>query len=73
MKKSMMTTVAGSSSGPHDAEGLVSDGLVTIREAQTFLRLGRSTLYALMERGELLYVLLGRARRMPVGAEPHFG
>ena len=44
---------------------LVVDGLVAIGEAEKFLGLGRSTLYALMGKGELPYVKIGRARRIP--------
>ena len=44
---------------------LVADGLVTVREAAGFLRLSRSTVYALMDRGELPFVKLGRSRRIP--------
>jgi excisionase family DNA binding protein len=65
MKKSMITAVTGKSQRPHDAEGLVQDGLMTIREAQAFLRLSRSTLYVLMEQRKLPYVSLGGARRIP--------
>ena len=44
---------------------LVEDGLVTVSEAAAFLRLSRSNLYLLMERGELPFVKLGRSRRIP--------
>ena len=44
---------------------LVQDGLLTIREAIAFLRLGRSTLYGLMERGVLPYVCIGARRLIP--------
>lgn len=44
---------------------LLSDGLVTVREAAAFLNLSRSTLYALMEQGRLPYTRIGRARRIP--------
>jgi excisionase family DNA binding protein len=44
---------------------LVSDGLLNVAESAVFLRLSRSAVYALMERGELQYVKLGRARRIP--------
>ena len=44
---------------------LVEDGLVTVSEAASFLRLSRSSLYVLMERGELAFVKIGRSRRIP--------
>ena len=46
-------------------EELVQDGLMTIREAVAFLRLGRSTLYGLMERGDLPYACIGARRLIP--------
>ena len=48
-----------------NGEDLVSDGLVTIREAAQFLRVSRSKLYDLMDNGELKFVKLGRSRRIP--------
>jgi excisionase family DNA binding protein len=65
MRKSMLTAATGEFHASSDSEALVQDGLMTIGEAQQFLRLGRSTLYALMDRRELPYVMLGRARRIP--------
>jgi excisionase family DNA binding protein len=44
---------------------VLADGLLTVADAATFLALSRSTLYEAMERGELVYVKLGRARRIP--------
>ena len=51
---------------------LVEEGLVTVREAAAFLALSRSTLWKLMDAGELPFVILrgkgerGRsARRLP--------
>ena len=44
---------------------LVEDGLMTVAEASRFLRLSRSTLYAIMDRGELRFAKLGRSRRIP--------
>ena len=50
----------------HNAtEALVGDGLLTVSEATAFLRLSRSTLYTLMDQGELAFVRIGRARRIP--------
>jgi excisionase family DNA binding protein len=48
-----------------DNEGLVSEGLCRVGEAARFLGVSRSTLYQLMDRGELPYVKLGKARRIP--------
>ncbi len=44
---------------------LVEDGLMTVAEAARFLRLSRSTLYAIMDRGELRFAKIGRSRRIP--------
>jgi excisionase family DNA binding protein len=46
-------------------ETLVADGLAPIAEACEFLGLSRSNLYTIMDRGELPYVKLGGARRIP--------
>lgn len=46
-------------------EELVSEGLVTVKEAAEITRLGKTTLYEQMERGLLSYVRIGRARRIP--------
>ena len=46
-------------------EELVQDGLMTVREAVAFLRLGRSTIYGLMERGDLPYACIGARRLIP--------
>ena len=48
-----------------DSAGLVSDGLLSVNQASTFLSISRSTLYAIMDRGELPFVKLGRSRRIP--------
>lgn len=48
-----------------DPQALVADGLLTVREAEAFIRLKRSTLYRLMDAGRLPYVKLGGARRIP--------
>lgn len=44
---------------------LVQDGLATVAEAQDFTSLSRSKLYSMMESGHLVFVKLGRARRIP--------
>ena len=48
-----------------DHELLVSDGLMTIREAAEFLSVSRTTLYQLMDQGLLCFVKLGWCRRIP--------
>lgn len=44
---------------------LVADGLMLVLEAARFLKVSRSTVYELMDTGLLVYVKLGRARRIP--------
>jgi len=44
---------------------LVADGLLTIAETGAFLRVSRATVYNLMECGQLPFVKVGRARRIP--------
>lgn len=44
---------------------LFDDGLITVSEASKFLGLSRSQLYSIMESGHLVYVKLGRSRRIP--------
>lgn len=51
-----------------DRNLVINDGLATVDEAAEFLGIGRSWLYAAMERGELCYCKLGRARRIPWAA-----
>jgi excisionase family DNA binding protein len=40
-------------------------GLADLGEAAEFLRLSRTALYSLMDKGELKFVKLGRSRRVP--------
>ena len=42
----------------------VSDGLLTINEAASFLRVARSTIYRLLDDGRIRWVPLGRGRRL---------
>jgi excisionase family DNA binding protein len=49
----------------NDAHALLAEGLLTVREAASLCRVSRGFLYAAMERGELPYCKLGRARRIP--------
>jgi excisionase family DNA binding protein len=44
---------------------LLSRGAVGVHEAAAFTGLGRTYLYALMERGELRYVKAGKRRLIP--------
>lgn len=48
-------------------EGLeiVADGLFTVAEAAGYLALSRSSVYALMDAGELAFVKIGKSRRIP--------
>jgi excisionase family DNA binding protein len=48
-----------------EREQLVADGSVVVGEAVRFTSLGRTTLYGLMERGELRYIKVGRRRLIP--------
>lgn len=43
----------------------MDEGLLSIREAMSFLRIGRSTLYELMEQGLIPWSKIGRSRRIP--------
>lgn len=42
-----------------------SKSLARIPQAMSFLQVSRSTLYGLMDGGELAYVKIGKARRIP--------
>jgi excisionase family DNA binding protein len=44
---------------------MVTDGLMTVEEARQFLRISRSTIYEIMDCGQLPYVKFGRNRRIP--------
>jgi excisionase family DNA binding protein len=46
-------------------EQATQEGLATLRQAEEFLSVSRSTLYGLMERGELAYAKVGKCRRIP--------
>ena len=43
----------------------LDQGLVRIGEASVYLALSRSTIYGMMDAGQLPYVKLGRSRRIP--------
>jgi excisionase family DNA binding protein len=55
----------------HDGE-VTAEGFYTIKEAMAFLRLSRSSLYALMDEGRLPYAKIGKSRRVPVLALKEF-
>lgn len=76
MKRDLIRTMRSSADRTHVRNGgpnprtdvsgdLVRDGLLTVVEAAAFLRVSRSTLYVLMDRGALVYVKIGTARRIP--------
>ena len=44
---------------------IVSQGLMRVAEVQEFLGLSRASVYQLMDRGQLPWAKLGRARRIP--------
>jgi excisionase family DNA binding protein len=46
-------------------ENLIADGLATVKDAEGFLKIGRSKLYEEMDAGRLTYCKFGRARRIP--------
>lgn len=47
------------------AEELMSDGTMLVSAAAEFAGVGRSTLYEVMDRGELVWVYLGKNRAIP--------
>lgn len=55
-----------------DAQELLVDGLLSVTEAGRFLSCSRSYLYDRMDAGELQFVRLGRARRIPRRAVVEF-
>jgi excisionase family DNA binding protein len=44
---------------------LVDEGLVSVGQAAAFLGLSRSSIYTLMEKGELAFAKIGGSRRIP--------
>jgi excisionase family DNA binding protein len=44
---------------------LVREGFAEVSEAQEYLKLSRSSVYGLMESGQLAYARFGRRRRIP--------
>jgi excisionase family DNA binding protein len=61
----MSVSTLGDSGTQQDRTDLVADGLVTVQEAAEFVSISRSKLYELMDTGELVYVKIGRSRRVP--------
>jgi excisionase family DNA binding protein len=59
-------------SQPACSTDLVQDGLDRVSDVARFLRLSQSSIYGLMERGELPYVKLGKSRRVPHRAVVEF-
>ncbi|MBL8795027.1 MAG: helix-turn-helix domain-containing protein [Planctomycetia bacterium] len=51
---------------------LCREGLARIREACDFLCISQALLYRLMDGGQLAYVKIGRARRVPYAALVEF-
>jgi excisionase family DNA binding protein len=47
---------------------LIGDKFVTVNEVSDYLGVARSTLYRLMDSGELAYAKIGRSRRIPLAA-----
>lgn len=47
------------------ADALLGDGLTDVKGAAEFLAVSRTTVYGLMETGQLRYVKIGKARRIP--------
>jgi excisionase family DNA binding protein len=47
---------------------LFEEGFMTVNAAAEHLKLDRSTLYKIMDRGELPFSKLGKSRRIPIRA-----
>lgn len=65
MSNMPLSTLAAEAVVPDNDLDLVADGLLTVKEAIAFISLSRSTLHKLMENGQLGYVKIGKARRIP--------
>jgi excisionase family DNA binding protein len=48
-----------------ESSELVQDGLISVAQAARFLSVSRSTMYKLMDSGNIRYLKVGRARRVP--------
>lgn len=51
--------------GKETGESLIDDGLITVADACKLLAVSRSHLYNVMDKGELIYVKIGKSRRLP--------
>ena len=49
----------------NEALSMVREGAMSVEEAMSFTGMGRSSLYEAMARGELPYIKIGAARRIP--------
>jgi excisionase family DNA binding protein len=49
-------------------EKIIDNGLLRVNEACEFLKCSRTALYDMMNKGKLMYVKIGRGRRIPKNA-----
>jgi excisionase family DNA binding protein len=57
--------IQGTMSAEEARQELLSEGLCGIEEARRYLAVSRTTLYEIMNSGDLAYVKFGRNRRVP--------
>jgi excisionase family DNA binding protein len=55
-----------------DSASVIDEGFLGVGEAARFLQISRSKVYALMDKGDLLYAKFGRCRRIPKKALAEF-
>ena len=72
LQTSQDSSLATEADGMSSRRALVRDGLMTIKEAAEFLSVSRTKLYDLMNRGEISWRKIGRARRVPRRAVEEF-
>lgn len=60
-----LRNVGGNGEAVATVEELVADGLCTVNEAVQFWGVKKSLVYAMMERGDIPYVRIGRRRLIP--------
>jgi excisionase family DNA binding protein len=53
-------------------ESAAHDGFASVKQAEAFLSLSRSTVYTLMDQGKLRFAKIGRSRRIPWAALREF-